>query len=63
MEKDVLSKDELVALQKKLANMSVTALHDFYFAAYFRCKYEHGNLPSPRAIQELVAAWKALRSG
>ena len=60
---DVLSKAELAALQKKLASMSVTALHDFYFAAYYRCKYEHGKLPSARAIQELVAAWKVLRNG
>jgi hypothetical protein len=58
---DVLSKDELAALQKQLASMSVTALHDFYFAAHFRCKYEHGKLPSPKAIQELVTAWKVLR--
>ena len=63
MEKDVLSKDDLAALQKKLAGMSVTTIHDFYFAAHFRCKYEHGKLPSPRAIQELVAAWKVLRNG
>jgi hypothetical protein len=60
---DALSKDELAALQKKLANMSVTALHDFYFAAYFRCKYEHGKIPTARAIQELVTAWKILRKG
>jgi hypothetical protein len=60
---DVLSKDELAALQKKLSKMSLTALHDFYFASYYRCRLQDHGLPSARAIQELVAAWKALRKG
>jgi hypothetical protein len=58
---DALSKDELAALQKKLASMSVTALNDFYFAAYYRCRLQEQELPNARAIQELVQAWKALR--
>jgi hypothetical protein len=41
----------------------MTALDDFYFTAYYRCKYEHGKIPSVRAIQELVQTWKALRKG
>jgi hypothetical protein len=60
---DVLSKSELAALQKKLATMSTTALHDFYFAAYYRCRLQEQAVPSARDIQELVQAWKALRRG
>ena len=61
MEKDVLSKDELDELQKKLAAMSLTGLHDYYFAAHYRCRLEEGKIPRARAIQELVQAWKAMR--
>jgi hypothetical protein len=61
VDKDVLSKDELAALQRKLTSMSVTGLHDFYFAAHYRCRLEQGKIPSARAVQELVQAWKAMR--
>ena len=63
MEKDILSKDELDELLKKLAAMSLTGLHDFYFAAHYRCRLEEGKIPNARAIQELVQAWKVMRRG
>jgi hypothetical protein len=41
--------------------MSITGLQDFYRAAYYRCHLDSATIPSARAIQELVQAWKALR--
>lgn len=41
--------------------MSLTALEDFYRAAYYRCRLESAGIPPARSIQELVQAWKALR--
>src|ERR1700733_7554609 len=43
--------------------MSVTALNDFYFAAYYRCRLKEQGIPRARDIQELMQAWKALRKG
>ena len=57
----VMSREELVELQRKLATMSVTGLQDFYRAAYYRCRLENNGVPPARALQELVQAWKALR--
>jgi hypothetical protein len=58
---DALSKPELAELQRKLAMMSVTAVSDFYFAAYLRCKFDGDRVPPARAIQELVQARKEMR--
>lgn len=57
----MLSEAELQQLRRKLSTMSVTALGDFYRAAYYRCRLEGYAVPPARAIQELVQAWKALR--
>jgi hypothetical protein len=62
VQKPVMSREELVALQRKLSTMSVTAIQDFYRAAYYRCRLENDGLPPARAIQELVQAWKAMRT-
>jgi hypothetical protein len=48
-------------LRRKLSTMSITALHDFYFAAYLHCRPENGSLPTARQIQELVQVWKELQ--
>jgi hypothetical protein len=59
----VLTRDELVELRTRLERMSVTAVHDFYFSAHLRCQLKRdGELPAPRDIQELVQAWKQIRS-
>lgn len=60
-DKIVLSKQELADLQRKLANMSITGLEDFYRAAHYRCQLDGHSIPPARAIQEMVQAWKALR--
>jgi hypothetical protein len=56
-----LSRDDLDKLRQRLATMSVTGLHDFYFAAHFRCRLEGARIPAALDIQELVQAWKAIR--
>jgi hypothetical protein len=62
VQKPVISREELAELQRKLSTMSVTAIQDFYRAAYYRCRLENDGLPPARAIQELVQAWKAMRT-
>jgi hypothetical protein len=57
-----MSRSELVEHQRKLSTMSVTAIQDFYRAAYYRCRLENDGVPTARSIQELVQAWKAMRS-
>lgn len=60
-DKIVLSEEELNLLRRKLSTMSLTALYDFYRAAYHRCRIEGYAIPPASAIQELVQAWKAIR--
>ena len=51
-----------VQLRKKLSTMTVTAVMDAYRSAYFpQCQLEGHNVPSARAIQTLVQAWKEMR--
>jgi hypothetical protein len=57
-----MTREELVALQRRLSTMSVTAIQDFYRAAYYHCRLENDGVPNARSIQELVQAWKAMRS-
>lgn len=60
-EQPVLSREELRALQQKLANANVLEIEAFYRTAHHRCILQPVALPSPRAVQELVQAWKVLR--
>jgi hypothetical protein len=58
---EVLTRKDLDALKQRLAMMSKTAVEDFYRSAHFVCRIGPGHFPSPRAIQELVQAWKQIR--
>jgi hypothetical protein len=58
--KSVLSRQDLQQLHARLGRMSVTAVHDFYGAAYLTCRLDGHNIPKPRHVQELVAAWKEM---
>jgi hypothetical protein len=62
VQKPVMSRDELIELQRRLSTMSVTGIQDFYRAAYYRCRLENDGVPPARAIQELVQAWKVIRN-
>ena len=58
---EVLTKNDLAELQRRLSMMSVTAVQDFYQSAHMVCRIGSGHFPSARAIQELVQAWKQMR--
>ena len=58
---DVLSESELKDLQRNLALLSTSSVEDFYHQAHRECCLGEKGLPSPRAIQQLVQAWKQLR--
>jgi hypothetical protein len=55
-----LSRSQLEALRKRLASMSMTALDDFYYAAWTMCKPERGKPPRAPFVQQLVQAWKEM---
>ena len=58
---DKLTEVQLADLRRKLSTMSITAVMDAYRSAYFQCKLEADIVPSARAIQTLVQAWKEMR--
>ena len=58
---DKLTTAQLAELRKKLSTMSVTAVMDAYRSAYFQCKLDGDKIPSARAIQTLVQAWREMR--
>jgi hypothetical protein len=59
--KRVLIREDLAQLQRRLSQMSVIAVQDFYRTAYLTCRLDEGHFPSARSIQELVQAWKQMR--
>lgn len=59
---DMMSREDLNALSDSLAHLSMHAVLDFYQQAYRACRIINSStFPTPRAIQELVQAWKQLR--
>lgn len=58
--KDVMNRQELETSAKRLEAMSVTAIRDFYGAAYWACRLNDDEPPKARHIQELVTAWKQM---
>jgi hypothetical protein len=58
---EILTRKDLAALQQRLAMMSTTAVEDFYQYTHNTCRIGPEHFPSPRAIQELVQAWKQMR--
>jgi hypothetical protein len=61
--KEVLNRQELRELAKRLKAMGVTEIRDFYAATLYGCRLgEEGTIPKARYIQELVTAWKEMRS-
>jgi len=56
-----LTRAELAARRVKLEAMPRHELATFYKATHNACRYVL-RLPSPRLIQELVQAWRVLRS-
>lgn len=59
---DMMTREDLNALSDSLAHLSMHAVLDFYQQAYRACRIINSStFPTPRAIQELVQAWKQLR--
>jgi hypothetical protein len=59
---DVMSREDLNALAENLAHLSMQALLDFYQHSYRSYRIINSStFPTPRALQELVQAWKQLR--
>jgi hypothetical protein len=59
---DMMTRKDLKALAESLSRLSQTAVLDFYQQAYRDCRIVNSStFPSPRAVQELVQAWKQLR--
>jgi hypothetical protein len=59
---EVLSREHLKELSDNLAHLSMNAVLDFYQRAYRDCRIVNSRtFPPPRAIQQLVQAWKQLR--
>jgi hypothetical protein len=60
--RETLTTVELEALRVRLSAMKPFELEIFYKATHNACRYNvNGRVPCPRAIQEFVQAWKALR--
>ncbi|MEI9976244.1 MAG: hypothetical protein WDO73_31880, partial [Ignavibacteriota bacterium] len=60
--RETLSALELAALRQRLADMKPFEVEIYYKASHNACGYNvNGRVPSPRAVQEFVQAWKALR--
>jgi hypothetical protein len=59
---DILSREHVDELARNLSHMSMNAVLDFYQRAYRDCRIINSHtFPAPRAVQELVQAWKQLR--
>jgi hypothetical protein len=58
---EVLTKNDLAELQRRLSMMTVTAVEDFYQYTHSACRIFPGHFPSARAIQALVQVWKQMR--
>jgi hypothetical protein len=61
VQQQVLSRDDLAVLKRRLDQMSVTGIQDFYRTAYLACRLDGDQVPYARSIQELVQAWKQMR--
>ena len=55
-----LTEDELRQLRQKLARLSEHRVRDLYDEAWEACRIKGQRIPSPKAVQQLVQAWKQL---
>ncbi|MEO8131098.1 MAG: hypothetical protein ABJF23_29155 [Bryobacteraceae bacterium] len=57
-----LTENELRSLKRNLSMLSTYSVQEMYREAHKRCRMDGDRLPSPKAIQQLVTAWKQLWS-
>lgn len=55
-----MTDEELVDLRRSLSMVSPYHVVQAYRDAYEKCRMDGDRLPSARAVQELVTAWKLL---
>ena len=55
-----LTEPELENLRQNLAKLSEDSVRREYNQAWEECRLKHSRLPSPKAVQRLVQAWKQL---
>jgi len=60
-EEKIWTREELKEIAHNLALLSVNGVREFYERAYRECRISPRDFPPPRAVQELVQAWKLLR--
>jgi hypothetical protein len=59
-DEEPLTEENLKSLQRHLSMLSSSSVEDFYNTAHKECCLGNKRLPAPRAIQQLVTAWKQL---
>jgi hypothetical protein len=59
-DEEPLTEENLKSLQRHLPMLSGASLENFYNAAHKECCLGHKGVPAPRAIQQVVTAWKLL---
>ena len=59
---DVLTHAQVAELRRRLSMLHHTSVEQVYRDAYARCAPIGERMPKASAIQELVTAWKLLRS-
>jgi hypothetical protein len=58
----IWTRQELKEMANSLAHLSESTIREMYQRAYRECAIINSHtFPAPRAIQELVTAWKQLR--
>jgi hypothetical protein len=55
------SREDLKAMARSMSFLSESAIRDIYQRAYRDCQIVNSKIPTARAVQELVQAWKQLR--
>ena len=55
-----MDKARLDEYRRRLAQLDPFRVQKVYREAWYACRMEGNGLPSPRAVQELVTAWKLL---
>jgi hypothetical protein len=57
-----LSVAELAELRRQLSAMTQNEAERYYLVSHNACRLDAGRVPSPKLVQELVQAWKRLRT-
>src|SRR5438477_5937115 len=58
----ILSREELEEFRRRLVMLSPSGVEDAYRQAYAECCFNGRTVPPAASIQQLVTAWKVLRS-